>query len=87
MSSQPDFPIFRKYTDHRSFFKIISFDDFIEIKVIGSYYEKITVKAKKYPEKLLIQDLIKAEHPHIQKTTPQAFESVQQEKTNINSKP
>ncbi len=53
------FPIYRKYSNNKSFFKILNEIEFEELKFIGQTIELYKVKALQYPEKLFINDLIK----------------------------
>ncbi len=52
------FPIYRKLSNEKSYYKIVSAESFIELQRIGSKTKKHTLIAKQYPEKLLIQDMI-----------------------------
>jgi hypothetical protein len=52
------FPIYRKYTNSNTFFKIISENRFEEITFIGSKGFIFEIEAKQYPEYLRIQDMI-----------------------------
>lgn len=52
------FPIYRKLSNEKSYYKIVSAESFIELQRIGSTTKKHTLIAKQYPEKLLIQDMI-----------------------------
>jgi hypothetical protein len=53
-----NFPVYRKYKNNKSYFKISGPEVFEEIKVFGARcsYSKIT--ATLYPERLFIHDLI-----------------------------
>jgi hypothetical protein len=52
------YPIYRKLSNNRSFYKIIGESQFDEIQLIGTKIKLYTHKAIKYPEILFIQDLI-----------------------------
>jgi hypothetical protein len=52
------FPIYRKYSNNKSFFKILNEIEFEELKFIGQALELYKVIAVQYPEKLFIKDLI-----------------------------
>jgi hypothetical protein len=56
---EEQFPIYRKYVNGKTFFKIVSFDELHEIQVMGSRRLEHHTKATQYPEKVLIMDLIK----------------------------
>lgn len=55
------FPQYRKYSNNKSYFKIISADEFEEVQLMGSKKIIHQVKAKAYPEKLYIQDMLNCE--------------------------
>ena len=52
------FPIYRKYPNNRSFFKINSWTEFDEIQFVGSRGVLSMVEASAYPEKLRIKDML-----------------------------
>jgi hypothetical protein len=52
------FPIYRKYKNSNTFFKIISENRFEEITFIGEKAFLYIIEAKQYPEYLRIQDMI-----------------------------
>jgi hypothetical protein len=56
-----DFPLYRKFSDNKTFYKIHSPKNFLEIKLMGKYYFKNEIEAKRFPEILLIDDMIKLE--------------------------
>ena len=53
-----EFPVYRKYTNNKNYFKIINDNEFIEISVIGKQVIIKKIEAKIYPDKLFISDLI-----------------------------
>ena len=53
------FPIYRKLINNKSFYKINTLEEFEEIRIIGTKVSIQIFTAKQYPEKLLIQDMIK----------------------------
>ncbi len=53
-----DFPVFRKYTNNKNYFKVINSNKFIEISVIGKQVILKKTEAKIYPDKLFISELI-----------------------------
>jgi len=53
-----NFPVYRKYKNNRSYFKIINALLFEEIQVIGSKKIIKKTEAKLFPEKNFIHDLI-----------------------------
>ena len=53
-----NFPIYRKYKNGLSYFKIISETEFYEVKINGSRYELIHIHAKIHPDRVLIADML-----------------------------
>jgi len=58
MNSKLSFPIYRKLSNGRSFYKIISETSFIELQQMGTKVIRYEVNAKQYPEILRIKDMI-----------------------------
>lgn len=56
--SQITFPTYRKYKNHKNFFKIISENEFEEISFIGSKVIVTKHLAKILPDRNLIADLL-----------------------------
>ncbi|MCA0429818.1 MAG: hypothetical protein LCH32_04890 [Bacteroidetes bacterium] len=52
------FPLYRKYSNNKSYFKVLNEIEFEELKFIGQKIELYKVKATQYPEKLFIKELI-----------------------------
>jgi hypothetical protein len=61
MDKNKDFPQFRKLSNNKAFYKILSLDEFEEVQIIGSKSRLHRVKATKYPEKLRIMDMLSDE--------------------------
>ena len=53
-----EFPVYRKYFNGMSFYKILSDLEFEEKQKVGSKIHKHHVIAYQFPEKLRIQDMI-----------------------------
>jgi len=53
-----NFPVYRKYKNNKSYFKIIQPKLFEEIQIIGSKKIIKELEAKQFPEMLFISDLI-----------------------------
>jgi hypothetical protein len=53
-----NFPVYRKYKNNKSYFKIIQPKLFEEIQIIGSKKIIKEVEAKQFPEMLFISNLI-----------------------------
>ncbi|MCF8407837.1 MAG: hypothetical protein K9G36_02585 [Crocinitomicaceae bacterium] len=59
-----NFPLFRKLSNGKSFYKIISKTSFEEIQLIGSKSFKRKIQATQFPEMILIQDIIQLVDPY-----------------------
>ncbi|CAG5085253.1 hypothetical protein [Parvicella tangerina] len=53
-----NFPVYRKYTNKNTFFKILSENEFEEISQLGNQLVSYHVIAHQYPEQLRIMDMI-----------------------------
>ena len=78
-----DFPQYRKRFDDKSFYKVTSFTTFEEIQLVGKRFFMHSVHAKKYFEKLYIQDMLASEIPRLpagremfQMSTEEEFETI-----------
>jgi hypothetical protein len=58
------YPVFRKYPNNSSVFKIESDTLFIEIQKLGKIYTKHTIEAKIFPDRQRIQDMINMHNGH-----------------------
>jgi hypothetical protein len=56
------FPQFRKYLNAQSYFKILSAEELVELKVMGTYYSEIRLKALTMPDRNFISDLLHRYH-------------------------
>ncbi len=54
-----EFPVYRKLSNDKVFYKIISDNEFIEKKKMGTKIFESRFIATQYPEKLMIMDLIR----------------------------
>jgi len=54
------FPQYRKYPNNKSFFKVLSNNEFEEINAIGKKYFLTKVEAKILPDRNFIADMIEA---------------------------
>ncbi len=68
------FPLFRKYSHDRSFFKIVSKDCFVQLDIIGDAYFLHTFRAKIHPDRMLILDMINNENNAWQEIDEAVFE-------------
>ena len=57
------FPQYRKLSNDKSFYKIISDNTFEEIQLVGTSTITTTIKATKYPEIIRIQDMLACKPP------------------------
>jgi len=55
------FPLYRKYQNNKSYFKVLSQDEFEEIQFLGKKCFKYKFKAKILPDRYLIRDMIELE--------------------------
>ena len=62
MEIKIDYPIYRKLSNNRSFYKVDDSKNFEEIQIIGTKRRRQLIEAKQYPELLFIQDLIAFNH-------------------------
>lgn len=56
------FPAYRKLSNNKAFYKINSPDEFEEIQLFGTKKRHYLHRAKLYPEKLKIMDMLSAEN-------------------------
>lgn len=72
-----NFPLYRKYTNGKSFFKIVSETRFEEIKLTGKQAELCVFEAKIFPDRQLIQDMIAMSGGFWLESTEAEFEGVE----------
>jgi hypothetical protein len=70
------FPQYRKYSNNKNFFKILSPKEFVEIQVIGSKKLHRTVVATQFPEMNLIIDLVTLASEFILRSDREEFEGM-----------
>ena len=70
------FPQYRKLSNHKSFYKIVSKDAFDEIQLVGTVSIKTTTTATKYPEMLRIKDMLDGVSP-FEMSTEAEYQSYQ----------
>ena len=63
LTEMSDYPIYRKLSNQKSFYRIISSTEFEEIQCIGSARIKTFYKAEKYPEVLRVREMISCQPP------------------------
>jgi hypothetical protein len=59
-----EFPVYRKINNGKSYYKIISNLEFVEIQIIGKIYFKNHFKISQYPDKLFLLDVISGKPPY-----------------------
>ncbi len=57
------FPQYRKLSNNKSFYKLLSENSFEEIQLVGASAITSTIKATKYPELIRIQDMLACTPP------------------------
>ncbi len=57
MEAKIKYPIYRKYPHNRTFFKVLSPDEFEELQLLGKKYSVSKIKAKILPDRNFIFDL------------------------------
>lgn len=59
-----DFPVYRKYKNNKSFFKVLGYDAFEEIQTIGKFYSIHHFTATIFPDRNFIYDMIGLHNGH-----------------------
>ena len=70
-----DFPLFRKYTNNKSYFKINNLLNFEEIKITPNYYSILIIEIKTLPERNFINDMINDYFQSWQEISMQEYEA------------
>lgn len=70
------YPIFRKYPNGSSIFKITSETEFIEVQRLGNHYTAYTITARIFPDRQRIQDMIAQHDGHWLSATADEFNTV-----------
>jgi hypothetical protein len=70
------FPQYRKYSNNKNYFRIVSASEFEEIQVIGSKHIKRQVTATQFPEKLFITDLLLLNSPDMVKIDEGEYQEI-----------
>ena len=71
------FPIYRKYSNELSYFKIMDNDHFIELKRTGKRVEKHLFEAKIFPDHNFIQDMISMHNEHWMEASEEEYRRVE----------
>ena len=69
-----NFPVYRCYSDKRSFFKIISAKSFEEFKVLGGFYQHYQIEAVQLPDRNFVADLIELRFEGVEEISADEFE-------------
>ncbi|MFO0361044.1 MAG: hypothetical protein ACK500_04395 [Flavobacteriales bacterium] len=67
------FPQFRRWSNGKNYYHLISPEEMIEIQVIGGYWTEHHIHAAQYPEKLHIRDLLECVHDGIEQISEREF--------------
>lgn len=68
------FPVYRKYINGMSLFKITSYERFQEIKTTGSKTDLHYFQAKIHPDRMLIKDMLEMKDGHWIESSAEEFE-------------
>jgi len=71
-----NFPVYRKYPNDKSYFRITSKDRFDELKVTGSLIELYLFEAKIHPDRMFISDMMAMENGHWVESSASEFEAL-----------
>jgi len=70
------FPIYLKYKQHETYFKINSLQQFEEIRILGKYFNLTAHEAKILPDRVFIADLLEDKGNRLERITSHEFEDV-----------
>jgi hypothetical protein len=70
-----EFPQYRKYAHGRSYFKVLSTDDFEQLEIIGNRFHLETIRATVYPDKVLILDMLENTKGHWEVSSAEEYEA------------
>lgn len=77
-----EFPVYRKYNNGQSLFKIESETLFIELKKLGNRWEQYEFQASIFPDRQLISDMIEKRHGHWIDSSEEEFRDMQKQSPN-----
>ncbi len=72
------FPQYRKYKGIEVYFKVLSDDELVELKKLGDKVLYFELKAKQFPEKLFIQDVLNNEGGRWESIKEEDFKKIEQ---------
>jgi len=70
------FPIFLKYKQHATYFKINALNSFDELRILGNYFNLTTHVATILPDRVFIADLLEDKGQRLEPITKHEFEDV-----------
>jgi hypothetical protein len=70
------FPIFLKYKQHSTYFKITSLNSFEEIRILGNYFNLSKHDATILPDRLFIADLLEDKGERLERIAKHEFEDI-----------
>ena len=70
------FPQYRKLSNGQRFYKILGWDAFEELTIMGSSVLYFKVEAKQYPEKLRILDMVELKDDAYEMSSESEFEKL-----------
>lgn len=70
------FPVYLKYINEKSFFKVSDADTFEQVIRIGSHIEVMVYKANDYPTRLFISDMLANEGKRWVKISESEYQSI-----------
>ena len=76
MEIKIEYPIYRKLSNNRSFYKVVDSKNFEEIQIIGTKRRHQLIEAKQYPDILYLLDLIELNHEGIIESSESEWLSV-----------
>ena len=71
------FPIYRKYKNNKSYFRIISENEVEELKLVGKGYILFKITSTQLPERNLIQDMIYDYEANWESITEEEFRTIE----------
>lgn len=74
--STVEFPIYRKYENEKSYFKVLSHSQFMELKSESKGFRKYKFEATILPDRVLIQDMISNKNNHWVSISKEEFELI-----------
>ena len=72
------FPLYRKSKDSKNFYQIINEREFFQLKIIGSKIRKYHYKVDKFPEILMIKEMIDYSNEFYEACESSDFENIEQ---------